>query len=89
MNHRGRPLSSVLALACVAACMVGGAASPEPSNPKKRQGKFLKRILEDAYNKGLVVKKNSLKEGWDIQLPNGTSFHAATDGEMANYVKGY
>ena len=56
---------------------------------KSPWGKLIKRAIELASKKGLVVKKNLLQAGWSITLPNGGSYCANTDSDMVKYVQGY
>lgn len=51
--------------------------------------KTVKLAIILARTKGLRVCKNSIKEGWCVILPNNASYHASTDVDMVNYVKGY
>ena len=39
--------------------------------------------------KGLIVKKNQFTVGWNITLPNGSTYSAKDNADMVDYVKGY
>ena len=46
------------------------------------------RAIDTARKKGLLVRKNSFKPGWNITIPNG-NYYAKTDIDMIQYVNGY
>lgn len=42
-----------------------------------------------ARDKNLKVKKNMLAGGWNIETPNGSTYHARGTKELVEYIKDY
>lgn len=45
-------------------------------------------VIKQAQKKGLKVTKNTFAPGWSISIPGGC-YHATSDADMIDYVKGY
>lgn len=56
---------------------------------QKRWALIVRESIKTGSNKGLKVIKCTLKLGWSITLPNGTTHHAETDKDMIVYVRDF